>query len=641
MSNELDSHDDSAWEERWQMMASGLTREREASQLLEERTIATLRERGLLRARRTSRLNPAWLTGAIAASIALFATGVVVGQWLGTRTAASAMIALSQNDPSRTAAQVQRAGTQYVNALQALGQLASSTNSMPEQGREVALAALYAAANEVIRFAPNDPLAEEILRGFQRIRQQQATQPTPELSRQIILVLGGAMPKRITSTVAQLAFFLVLLPGSVQSVAAQAATQTSCAGSEPVGWLGITGLTCSNCVFSYPGQGRPSLFSTEPRITAVSGNSPAAGSLRSGDVLVSIDDNLITTHAGGLRLANLKPGESVALEVRRNGEVVRHRLVNLPAICPFDSRVPGSRARPGGFVDGSAVARGRVGGSMVRRVGPAVVATGGSGPTRVFTPGLLPRASFGFGISCSACQAHSENNGSIIWQFNELPEIYSVAEGSQAHRAGIQRGDVITRISDADITSAEGGRRFGRIQPGQDVRFTFRRGSSTFSRDLTAEPHYLFEAASTTRARDEETLRAARESLEQIRRQELREKEQIDELRKLDERELRELTDRLLRHQAEQTRRLDELRAELERAAVTRAQIAGQITAAGPANRNAATLRERSMIRYSGKLGATDIEVRGVVRPVVRETADEIIIETGDSTIRLKKSGSR
>ena len=185
MSNEFDERDaDRAWEERWQMMASGLSREREASQLLEERTVSTLRERGLLRARRTFRVNPAWLTGAIAASIALFATGVVVGQWLGTRNTANVMMALSRNDPARTAAQVQRAGTQYVNALQALGQLADSTNNLPAQGREVALAALYAAANEVLRFAPDDPLAEEILRGFQRIRLQQPVQPEP--SRQII-----------------------------------------------------------------------------------------------------------------------------------------------------------------------------------------------------------------------------------------------------------------------------------------------------------------------------------------------------------------------------------------------------------------------------------------------------------------------
>ncbi len=185
MSNEFEEHDaDRAWEERWKMMASGLSRELEASRLLEERTISTLRARGLLRPARTFRLNRAWLTGAIAASIALFATGVVVGQWLGSRSTANVMIALSRTDPSRTAAQVQRAGTQYVNALQALGQLADSTNGLPAQGREVALAALYAAANEVLSFAPNDPLAEEILRGFQRTREQQPVQPNP--SRQII-----------------------------------------------------------------------------------------------------------------------------------------------------------------------------------------------------------------------------------------------------------------------------------------------------------------------------------------------------------------------------------------------------------------------------------------------------------------------
>ena len=58
----------------------------------------------------------------------------------------------------------------------ALAQFADSTNNLPAQGREVALAALYAAANEVLRLAPNDPMATEILRGFQRVTQQSAPQ---------------------------------------------------------------------------------------------------------------------------------------------------------------------------------------------------------------------------------------------------------------------------------------------------------------------------------------------------------------------------------------------------------------------------------------------------------------------------------
>ncbi len=187
MSKEFDAHDtDRAWEERLRAMASELPREREPGQRLEERTVDTLRQRGLLRVRRARRTSPAWLVGSIAASIALFATGVAFGQWLGSRTTTNALIALSTNDAQRTAAQVQRTGTQYVSALQALAQFADSTNNLPAQGREVALAALYAAANEVLRLAPNDPLATEILRGFQRVGQQQTAPPQRETQRLVV-----------------------------------------------------------------------------------------------------------------------------------------------------------------------------------------------------------------------------------------------------------------------------------------------------------------------------------------------------------------------------------------------------------------------------------------------------------------------
>ena len=40
------------------------------------------------------------------------------------------------------------------------------------QAREVALTALHAAANEVVRLAPNDPVATRILLGIEQARRQ-------------------------------------------------------------------------------------------------------------------------------------------------------------------------------------------------------------------------------------------------------------------------------------------------------------------------------------------------------------------------------------------------------------------------------------------------------------------------------------
>jgi hypothetical protein len=187
MSNEFEEQDaDRAWEERLRAMIAQLPKDKTASQLLEERTVSVLRRRGLLQSRQARRLRRAWLVGGIAASVALFASGVVVGQWLSSRTTASVMLAMTRNDQFRAAAHVQRTGTQFVNALQALAHSADSTNTLPAQGREVSLAALYAAASEVVRFAPNDPIAAEIMRGFQRVSQQQMAQPERGSARQIL-----------------------------------------------------------------------------------------------------------------------------------------------------------------------------------------------------------------------------------------------------------------------------------------------------------------------------------------------------------------------------------------------------------------------------------------------------------------------
>ena len=182
---------DREWEERLAAMAQALPREHEPSRMLEERTVSALRTRGILQQqqqqRRQPRINSGWLAGGIAASIALFASGIAVGQWLGTRHTAEVVSVVQQNDALQVAAQVQRAGSEYVSALQAMARFTDPTNpQVAPQGREVALTALYAAANEVVRLAPNDPIAAEILRGFQRARQQNAANQGTSPQRRVI-----------------------------------------------------------------------------------------------------------------------------------------------------------------------------------------------------------------------------------------------------------------------------------------------------------------------------------------------------------------------------------------------------------------------------------------------------------------------
>ena len=180
-------NDESEWEAKYQSMLDTLASAETPSALLEERTVAALRQRGLLR--RARRLPSAWLVGSIAASLALFATGVVVGQWLGTRTAVNAVAQIAQSgNADAAAAQVQETGTAYVRALETLVNNASQAQGQPQsaEAREVALTALHAAANEVVRLAPNDPVVMKILQGIEQARVQKQPRAEREPQRKIV-----------------------------------------------------------------------------------------------------------------------------------------------------------------------------------------------------------------------------------------------------------------------------------------------------------------------------------------------------------------------------------------------------------------------------------------------------------------------
>jgi len=164
---------------------AALPRERDPGRLLEERTVRALRERGLLEApatpsaakpRRVIRFSPAWLAGAVAAGIALFVGGIATGQYLATR---NLVAVVQQHDQQQAAQLVQQTGSAYV---QALAQLSQASNTMAgrqgQQGREVAQSMLRAAADEVVRMSPNDPVATGILAAFDRARQRSAPADT-------------------------------------------------------------------------------------------------------------------------------------------------------------------------------------------------------------------------------------------------------------------------------------------------------------------------------------------------------------------------------------------------------------------------------------------------------------------------------
>lgn len=164
-----------------------LPRERAPSRILEERTVKALVDRGLIRSRRHRfALRAPWAAAAIAASLAFFVSGVVVGQWMGSRQTANALAALYSDPTDRAAALVQSTASAQRAALSDLVDAARSAQPEDvERAREVAFAALWAAAAEIARLDPDDPAAARILLELKRARLGE-TEREPEGVRSVV-----------------------------------------------------------------------------------------------------------------------------------------------------------------------------------------------------------------------------------------------------------------------------------------------------------------------------------------------------------------------------------------------------------------------------------------------------------------------
>jgi hypothetical protein len=172
----MSMHDDGTEDEMTPELRSALQalpRERDPGELLEERTVRALRERGMIETARPGgrirRIPRSWLAGAAAAGIALFAGGVAMGQWMGTRATADVVQAVQAQNQRQAALLVQQTGSAYVDALEQMAAMSDSGRAATSaEGREVATRILRAAADELVRIAPDDPIAGAVLAGFQR-----------------------------------------------------------------------------------------------------------------------------------------------------------------------------------------------------------------------------------------------------------------------------------------------------------------------------------------------------------------------------------------------------------------------------------------------------------------------------------------
>jgi hypothetical protein len=146
---------------------AALPREADGGRLMEERAVRALRERGLLQPPRRLPFRGAWMAAGTAAAVALFACGIATGQWMAGRQAAEQMAEMRRADEARAATAVQKTGEAYVAALSALARSAGQGGT-PASARTVATQGLTAAARQVLRVAPDDPVAAGILASYDR-----------------------------------------------------------------------------------------------------------------------------------------------------------------------------------------------------------------------------------------------------------------------------------------------------------------------------------------------------------------------------------------------------------------------------------------------------------------------------------------
>lgn len=274
-----------------------------------------------------------------------------------------------------------------------------------------------------------------------------------------------------TETILWRAGAVLLLAFAPTSLSAQ----TTPGACDPHPSLGITGLSCQDCTVSRIGSDRWASFSTEPRILSVAPDGPAAGVLRAGDVIVAVDDRLITTRAGGAAFVDFEVGDEVRLRIRRDG---RERDVSVtsdarcapaPPAPPAPEPAPSAATAPR---PPSPAAPAPVDPAAPPAPQPRLPPAAPEPPAEVagamwqYSQGL-PR--LGMSLSCDDCSLRSDAEGRAIWTFTSSPEVRAVEPGSPAEAAGFRAGDRLLRIDGLDLRSPEGGRRMGGVTPGASV----------------------------------------------------------------------------------------------------------------------------------------------------------------------------
>ena len=284
--------------------------------------------------------------------------------------------------------------------------------------------------------------------------------------------------------------------------------------STSAGYLGITQLRC-DCTLRVDPDEKLRFFSfrSDPVIVSVERGGPADGVIQSGDVVTHIDGHSLRTIEGARRFATVQPAQQVELTIARSG---RSSKVSLTAggVDWGDRRVLGTLAPEvaGGYAIGFSVPPTAPAAAPAARPAtprapvawsyavPGVAPTASVAPTPSARPGVAgtwsftvpdspasPEGWFGFSFRCRNCGwSLSRGDRTPVFESGDAPpELSMIAGDGPAAKAGLRVGDRLTHIDGLAIASPEGARRLGGVKPGDKVRLTVRRGSSTLNRDLT------------------------------------------------------------------------------------------------------------------------------------------------------------
>jgi S1-C subfamily serine protease len=214
--------------------------------------------------------------------------------------------------------------------------------------------------------------------------------------------------------------------------------------------LGFSGIDCVQCTLHMRGNKIGWMeFGAEPVLRHIRTGGPAAGKLQEADVVVAVAGLPITAEAGGRLFANPDIGKPLRLTVRRGGRELEVEIV--PALrCAAGAEEPGRRPSAP-----SPAARAR------------------------------ERGRLGFALACR-CIVQTDPDGGELWEFKDYPEVVAIDSTGPAALAGLLPGDTLQAIDGFGLLTAEGGRRFGAIRPGDTVRLTALRRGLRRVMELTA-----------------------------------------------------------------------------------------------------------------------------------------------------------